>query len=526
MKKSKTKSVFLISFATFISRILGLIREQIFAFVLGASLYADAYLVAFRIPNLLRDLFAEGVFSSAFIPTFTDYLIKKGKRKSFELSNNVINLLSIVIIFLIFLGFIFSSEIVRIIAPGFYNLKEKYELTLIMTKILFPFLLFISLASIFMGMLNVYNIFFIPALAPALFNFVIIFGGIIIILLKPSDWVSSLLWAIFALLAVIAQFAIQIPPAYKIGFRYKIFINIKEEGIKKILKLILPATIGLAAVQINVIINTMIASLLPEGTIAHLNYAFRLIQLPIGLFGVSVATVNTAYIARNISEKNLVELKKNVADSLKLTSFLTIPIIFYFFFLGDTIVSIIFEYGRFKSSDTLNTFYALKYYAPAIFFYSGIKILAPIFYAAEKSYKAVIASISGVLANIIVNLTTYKFLGIKGIALGLSIGTITNFLILNINFINLFGLIKKERILISILKHTIASLGMLLIAKYLIFILSNYNKIFRNLFVLILSGIFYIIFCTILKVEESQKILEIIKLRVLKSQKARIGQGS
>lgn len=512
MKEQKTSSVIGISSATFLSRIFGLIRVQIFAFLLGATNFADAFLVAFRIPNLLRDLFAEGALSTAFVPTFTHYLLKKSKKEAFYLSNLIINSLILIIGALIIVGYILTPEIVKLIAPGFLKIEEKFFLTIVMTRILLPFLLFVSLASVVMGILNVYHKFFIPAFAPAVFNITIISGGIIIIILNPSDYNKAILWAIAALIGGLMQLVIQLPSAIKLGYRYQpvVDFNFQEQGVRQILKLMLPAVVGLAAVQINIIINTILASLLPTGSVAYLNYGFRLIQLPIGVFGVAIATVTTAYISKNIVRDEIDKLKKNVADSIKLTSFLTMPAIVYYLLLGDTIIALLFQHGRFTKIDTVNTFRALQFYSLALFFYSSVKIFAPVFYATGKSHKAVIASILAVITNISVSLSTYKTMGVKGLSLGVSCGAFVNFSFLAISFVLQFGKIKNQKVLVSIFKHIVSAICMGITGIYMYNLLKVYGILIAGLIPIIVSGLIYTGVNFLLKTEEFSKIVRIV----------------
>ena len=401
----------------------------------------------------------------------------------------------------------------KTIAPGFLKIKEKFYFTVIMTRILLPFLLFVSLASVIMGILNVHHKFFIPAFAPAMFNITIISGGIIIIFLNPSDYNKAILWAVAAFIGGLMQLIIQLPTAIKLGYKYQpVFdIKFKEEGLKRILKLMLPAVIGLAAVQINIIINTRLASLLPVGSVAYLNYGFRLIQLPIGVFGVAIATVTTAYISKNIVKNDIAKLKKNIADAIKLTSFLTFPVIIYYLLLGNTIIALLFQHGRFNLNDTVNTFKALQFYAFALFFYSCVKILAPVFYAVNKSYKAILASILAVITNLAVSLSTYKIIGIKGLALGVSAGAFMNFLFLFINFVSYFGIIKHQKIFVSIVKHLFSSLCMGIVGFYVYILLKKYNILISALIPIISAGITYIGLNCLLKSEEFSKIIGLIK---------------
>ncbi len=515
MSLKKSTSIFLVSLATMISRILGLVREQLFAFLFGASNFSDAFLVAFRIPNLLRDLFAEGALSTAFIPTFTHYLIKHDKKQAFQLANYVINFLLVVIGFLIILGYCFTPDLVRLIAPGFQNNPEKFHLTILMTRILIPFLLFVSFASVFMGILNTHNKFFISALAPALFNVVIILTGVLIIFFHPQDIDKAILWAVGALAGGLIQLFIQLPSSYKLGYRYKFSMDwrLQHEGLKRIVKLMLPAVIGLAAVQINIIVNTILASYLHTGSISHWNYAFRLIQFPIGIFAVSIATVNTAVISKDIVNKDFKMLKENISFSIKMNSFFAIPSTVFLMTLGIPVIQLIFQHGKFDSIATAFTYGALLFLAPCLFFYSGVKLFVPVFYAMKKSFIPVISSVMAVVVNLIISINTYKIIGIKGLALGLTCGAFINFVFLLLMFIYYYGLIKGRNLFSSISKHLFSSfcMGLCGIIVYQIFIDKNY--ILSIIFPIIISGIVYAGISYLLKVKEFSDFLNIFKAR-------------
>ncbi len=519
--KKKSASIFLISFATGISRILGLIREQIFAALFGATNLADAFLVAFRISNLLRDLFAEGALSTAFIPTFSDYLINRGKEDAFKLANLVINFLIFVIGIIIIAGFIYTGDIVKFIAPGFLDVASKFKVTVTMTRILLPFLLFVSIASVFMGMLNVYNKFFLPALAPALFNVIIIITGIILFYFTPNDTEKIIIWSVGALIGGFIQLIIQIPMAVKLGYKYKALLDLflKDSGLRRIIKLMIPAVIGLAATQINIIVNTNLASFLAAGSIAYLLYAFRLIQLPIGIFGVSIATVNTAAISKDVAKNDISALKKNIAFSLKLNSFLTFPATFGLLFLGMPIIKLIFQHGRFTEINTINTYSALLYYSPTLFFYAGVKILAPVFYAVKKSYIPVISSFIAVAANLIISLLTYKIYGIKGLAAGLTSASVVNFIFLTIMFISFFGIIKNQKILFSIVLHIIMSVITAVSAAFILKMLNNINFYIAVMSVLVYSVLIYLFLSYIFKIEEFHNFLKMFKGKFLNGNK-------
>ncbi len=275
-----------VSFAVFLSRILGLVRDQVFAKLFGAGLYNDAWLVAFRIPNLLRDLFAEGALSAAFVPTFTDYLHKKGRTDAWVLANLVLSALLVLLGAFTLALSIFSESFVYLLAAGFSDVPGKVEITADLLKILSPFLMLIALASVGMAILNTLNHFFIPALAPALFNVAMISAGIFLVP-QFEKWGILPIHAmgVGALVGGLLQYGLQLPLMRRHGYRFRFRIDLGHEGLRKIARLMAPAIVGVSAVQINVLVNTQIASFLQDnGPVSWLSYAFRIIYLPIGLF--------------------------------------------------------------------------------------------------------------------------------------------------------------------------------------------------------------------------------------------------
>jgi putative peptidoglycan lipid II flippase len=307
-----------VSFAVSISRIMGLVREQVLAIFFGANIYSDAWRVAFKIPNLLRDLFAEGALSSAFVPTFTEYLRKRGKQDAWLLGNLVVNGLMVLLGLFALALLLFPNVFVFLMAEGFRDVPGKFEITAHLVRILSPFLMFVAMASVAMGMLNTLNHFFLPALAPALFNLAVILAAIFLI--PPFNRFGVLpiyAMAIGALSGGILQFAVQLPVLWRHGYRYQFRLSFHHEGVRQIARLIAPAVIGISAVQLNVLVNTQLASQIPyTGPLSWLEYAFRIIYLPIGLFGVSVGVVNLREVSAHAADEKWEDLKETVANSL------------------------------------------------------------------------------------------------------------------------------------------------------------------------------------------------------------------
>lgn len=413
--------------ATVTSRILGLAREQVMAYYFGAGDANDAFRVASRIPNLVRDLFAEGAMSAAFIPTFTRQLTLHGRERSWHLANSVINALLLVTGAIVLLGMIFAGPLVRFYAADFANVPGKLELTIYLARIVFPFLTLVAVAAVLMGMLNSLGHFFVPALSPAMFNVAGILLSVTLIPFAPSLGVQPItIVAVATLVGGIGQLVIQWPPLRKEGFRYRPVLDFRDEGMHKVLLLMGPGTIGMAATQINVFVNTVLATGQGTGAVSWLDFAFRLMYLPIGLFGVSIATAATPAISRMVAEKNFDRIRSTLASALGLMLFLNLPATVGLIVLARPIVSVIFEHGEFTPADTIATASALQLYAIGLIGYSIVRIISPTFYALGRSRIPVMVSAGSVIVNIALNVTLVKTMGYRGLALGTSITAIVN----------------------------------------------------------------------------------------------------
>lgn len=430
---SIARSAFVMGVATFFSRIAGLLREQTFAYLFGAGIWTDAFNVAFRIPNLLRDLFAEGAMSSAFVPTFNSFLEKEGKQKAFRLTNLTFSAIFVVVGAITLVGIIITPSIVGLIAPEFISDPIKFEATVTMTRIMFPFLLVISWAAIAMGMLNSLGDFFVPAIAPAFLNLVMIASGWLICPIAVSyDMPAITGMAIGAMLGGFVQFAVQLPALYKHGYRFKWILNFNDSGIRRIIKLIIPGTVGMAATQVNIAVSTILATSQGAGSVSWLSYAFRIMQLPLGLFGVAVAQATLPVVSRQAAANDREAMAKTLTDSIRLSSFINLFACFFIMAMAEPIIRILFQHGRFTVADTLATAAALRAYSVGLLFFCLVKVMAPAFYALDDTKIPVIASITAVVVNIILNLALIQPLGYWGLALGTAIGAMFNAAILYI----------------------------------------------------------------------------------------------
>ncbi len=419
-----------VSALTMMSRLLGLVREQIFALTMGAGATSDAFLAAFRIPNLMRDLFAEGALSTSFVPSYVKTLKQDGRPAAFALASRVLTTLTLFLGVVALAAMIFPGPVVGLVARGFS--ADQADLTAQLVRIMMPFLPAISLAVIAMGALNAEGRFTAPALASSMFNVVAIVGGAIVWMVGTSPRMAVMVWAGLTLLGGVAQLAVQVPPLWRLGFRPRFLpdLLLRDPGTRRIALLMAPATLGVAAVQINVVISTSFASMGAEGSISWLGYAFRLMQLPIGVFGVAIATTTLTHLARDAADGNHEALRDTLRRGLQMVLFLTVPSTVGLALLGRPIIRLIFEHGRFSSHATIETARALSGYAIGLVAYSAIKVVAPAFYALGRTRVPLLASLSAVGATLLWNILTFRQLGHVGLALGTSLSAIVNLTVL------------------------------------------------------------------------------------------------
>jgi putative peptidoglycan lipid II flippase len=448
------------------SRVLGVARETVLAAKFGAGTEMDAFNVAFRVPNLLRDLFAEGAMTSAFVPTFTRTLTERGREAAWRLGNLVVNSLLLVTGTLVVLGIIFASPITRTIAPKFAETPGKLELTTELTIIMLPFLTTIAVSVAMMGMLNSLRRFFIPALSPAMFNIATIVCAFWLVPFMPGVGLPPIAGiAIGTLAGGLGQIVLQWPVLKREGFRYRAILDFNDPDLREVLRLIGPGTLGLAAVQINVVVNTYLASSEPQA-VSWLSYAFRLMYLPIGLFGVSIATAALPEIARHASATDLPSIRRTVSGALRMMLMLNVPATLGLMVLAHPIVALLLEHGRFTPADTDATAVALMFYAPGLLGYSAVKIAAPTFYSLRDSRTPVVVSVLSVLANLGINLALFRLMGFRGLALGTALAAMFNAVALLWLLRRRLDGLEGRRIATSLVKILIASFVMGLAAWY------------------------------------------------------------
>ena len=456
-----TRSAGVIGAATLTSRLLGLLRDQVLAYLFGAGNAMDAFNVATRIPNLLRDLFAEGAMSAAFVPAFMRRLTKHGKAAAWQLGNQLVNTLLVVTGAIVLVGIIWAEPIAGFLAGSYADVPGKLELTVLLTRLTLPFLTLVATAAALMGMLNSLNRFFVPALSPAMYNVGVIAGGAFLVPVMPGLGLEPIVGiAIGALLGGIGQVAIQLPALYQQGFRYKVQLNPKDSGLHEILRLMGPGTIAGAAVQINLLVNMVLATGQGTGAVSWLGYAFRVMYLPIGLFGVSIASAVLPTVSRHAAQNDTDGMRATVARALRLMLVLNVPATVGLVMLGEPIVELLFERGSFGAIDTTATTAALLFYAPGLIGYSAVRIAVPAFYALGNSLTPAYISVGAVTLNIILNLILVNVMGYQGLALGTTIAALFNAVTLLWLLNRRLGGLELPSVMRVFLKITAASIAM------------------------------------------------------------------
>jgi putative peptidoglycan lipid II flippase len=554
-KKSSTKkSALIVGVSVMGSRLMGVVREQIFAFMFGSSNVADAFLTAFRIPNLLRDLFAEGALSTAFTTTFTKTWAKEGEGAAWHLARLVFSMLIFVLGIICVLGTIGAPWLVHIIGGGFVNVPGKFELTVRMTQLLFPFILFVSLAAAAMGILNSRNIFGIPASASTIFNIVsVISGALFAYLFEPQQsWAHPHFgeraifgWCFGVLLGGLAQLGIQLPYLFKEGFNFRSILKVRDffhdPGLRMVMILMVPSAIAGSAVQINVAVNGQFASHIP-GAVSWLYYAFRLVQLPIGIFGVAIATVTLPAVARQHALDDLKAFGKTVEEALRFGFYLTLPASLGLCAIAAPVIQLIYEHGTFTAAGTQQTALALQAYTIGLAGYSGIKILVPCFYAMQpprfesipgatfwQSFRHFVwnvvlftparVSLIGIVLNLVLCFVLYDYFNLGHVGLAMTTGFIAV-----LNFLQLTYAISKKislgnaadwlsyfaRVTLAALAcgGTVLGLDTILLANRTTHSLAGAIILFANIAI---AGAVYLGLTIALKVPESVELVNVIK---------------
>lgn len=504
-KEKVAKAAGVVGLATLASRVMGYVRDMVMSWAFGSGMAADAFYVAYRIPNLLRELLAEGSMSAAFIPVFTETLTKYSKEEAKQLANAVFARLLVILLALTGLGIIFAPEVVKAIAWGFKVDQEKYLLTIKLTRIMFPYLFCIGLAALAMGMLNSLRLFLAPALSPVLFNLMTIAS---VLFLAPlfSDPIIGV--AIGVVLGGGCQFLIQIPGLKKQEMIMRPHFSPSHPGVKRIGFLALPVFLSSSVTQLNIFISTILASFLPTGSITYLFYGMRFIHFPLGVFGIAIATAVLPTMSAQAAKKEMTEFRETLSHGLRLVFFITFPAVAGLIALRIPIVNLLLERGHFNRISTLGTGAAVLYYAIGLWAFAGVRIMVQAFYSLQDTRSPVKIAVIALFSNIIFSVLLMKPLAHGGLALATSLAAMINLGLLTLTLRKKIGRIDGRRILRSLIKIVPVSIVMWLIGWWVsldpVWVISG-NSIYK--LALISGGIgasflFYIMAMWLLRSEE------------------------
>src|SRR5437016_12408962 len=458
------KSASLISFLTIISRVFGYIRDSRIAFLLGAGTAADAYTAAYRIPNLLRRLVGEGAVSAAFIPVFTRYLAEDREKDAWEFANTMLTLIMVFLTAVTVIGILFSPLIVRLFAAGFGDTPGKLDLTAALNRIMFPYIFFISLSALAMGVLNSFHKFAAPAFAPVLLNLTMI----------AFSFLGSLFGDVTRTLAVgvvvggLLQLAVQVPSLLRTGWKIRLKIDFSHPGVQQVTKLMVPIVFGVGIVQINVLVSTQFASYLQEGSVTALYIADRVMELVLGVYAVAVSTVILPLLSRQAALRQMDELKATLNFAARIILFITLPATVGLIILRQEIIEVLFQHGDIGAASTALTACDLPFFAVGLSAFSMVKVIVPAFYALQDTRTPVKIAFIAMFLNIGLNLLFIRPLQNGGPALATTASAFFNSLALLIIFRKRYGSFGLRGIANSVMKFVIASAALALVGYIVI----------------------------------------------------------
>ena len=500
--------------ATILSRVMGMARDMLISRLFGAGFATDAFFAAFQIPNLLRRFFAEGALASAFVPTFSHTLVKRGENEARELANTSFTLLTIIMSIVTLAGIIFSPWIVNLMFPGFSAVPGKFELTVLLNRVMFPYIFFISLVALSMGILNTVRHFFIPAVSTVFLNISIIFSAI---LLRGFFQIPVTALAVGVMIGGIIQLALQVPVLWIKGFRLRPAFDFNRPEVCRMAKLTVPSIVGTGVYYLNITVSTLLASLLPQGSISYLYYAQRLFEFPQGLFVVSLAQVVLPSMSRQAAQGDIHGMKESLSFGLRLTIFVTIPAMVGLMICSLPIFSVLFMGGAFDYAKAVNSAKGLLFYASGLPFVAMTRVLVPAFYAIGDTRTPVFAAFTAFLCNLGLSLALMRPLGHGGLAFATSLSAFVNMTLLFWLLYRKIGAFGGSEILRSALKSLIASIPMVLTVHYsLIFVdwSKDGDALFKGLClggIIALGIVTYFIFVMVLRSNEALALLRLIR---------------
>ncbi|MDR3124416.1 MAG: murein biosynthesis integral membrane protein MurJ [Endomicrobium sp.] len=487
------------AFGTVCSRILGYIRDMLVANLFGVGMFADAFYAAFRIPNLFRRMFGEGSFSAAFIPVFSQYLHTKDKEETQKFLNAIFTVLLLILVIISILGMLFSSALTKIVVWGFSDNPEKMQITIELTRLMFPFIVFICLAAFFLAILNTLHSFFIPALAPASLSVSEVFYILSIApLISPENQIKGL--AISVILGGALHFFVQYPKLKSLGWHLNFRINLKHPGIKQVALLMIPSLVGLSVDQINAFVDNICASFLGNGPVSALYYSNRLMQMPLAVFGLAFAAASLPAMSKAYAKKDIATLKNSLNYSIRFTIFTLMPAAIGLMVIGLPIVKLLFEHGKFNVLGSIMTNKALFFYSLGLPAYAISKIFANAFYSFQDTKTPVKVAIFSMIIHVVSCIVLMNPMGVSGLAFSTAISSYFNSIVLTIFLRKRIGNIGTKLIIISFFKSFIASICTGIVAWHACKLSTS---LFLSVLIAIFSGVIvFIIVSYILKSEE------------------------
>jgi putative peptidoglycan lipid II flippase len=447
------KSASLITLITILSRIFGYIRDSRIAYLLGTGAAADAFTIAYRIPNLLRRLVGEGAISAAFIPVFSRYVTEEDRKQAWEFANAFLTLISAIVAAVTVLGILFSPSIVPLLAWGFRVDPAKFALTTLLNRIMFPYIFLICISGFCMGVLNSFHRFAAPAFAPVLMNLSVItfsfFAG--------SFSQPSVALAIGVVAGGILQVAIQLPALRRSGFRFRFLWRLENPGVRRVGKLLVPVAFGVGIVQFNVLIGSQFASFLPEGNVMAMYLADRVMELVLGAYSIAVSTAVLPLLSRQAAQGRMDEMKMTLNFALRLVLFITVPSAVGLIILREPVIEVLFRHGDFTAASAALTTWPLLFFSLGLPAFSMVKIIVPVFYALHDTRTPVKVAFVSLLVNVGLNLLLIQPLQSGGLALGTVVAALFNCVALMLIFHRRHGAFAVWGILASTFKFCIGS---------------------------------------------------------------------
>ncbi|HBA88748.1 MAG TPA: murein biosynthesis integral membrane protein MurJ [Geobacter sp.] len=518
-KKNIARAAGVLGAATMLSRIMGMVRDMVVSRLFGAGMYTDAFFAAFQIPNMLRRFFAEGALTSAFVPTFSEWYTNKGEDEARDLVNVCFTALTMVMAAITIAGIVLSPQIVHLMFPGFANNPEKVSVTILLNRLMFPYIFFVSLVALCMGILNTLRHFFTPAVSTVFLNLSMILCAL---LLHDRFQVPIVALAVGVLIGGVLQLVLQLPVLYRKGFPIRPNFNLAHPALKRIALLMGPSVFGVGVYYLNIAVGSILASLLPEGSVSYLYYAQRLFEFPQGIFTVSVAQAVLPSMSRQAAAGDMDALKESLSYGVRLTLFITIPAMVGLIFCATPIFSLLFMGGAFTYAKAVNCGTALVYYSVGLTFVALVRVLVPAFYALKDTKTPVMIAFIAFILNLLFSVLLMRPMLHGGLALASSLSALGNMLLLLWFLRKKVGPFGGRAILFSGVKGVLASVPMAVVV-YLIMRLIDWSPAGERLLkggVLgagILAGMaVFLVAAHLLRCEEARDAVGLFKKKVLR----------